>query len=68
LLYAIPDGKPHALFLKLPQVEPQRRFAVERYWETVARRHQTAGERIGAAAVPGCAYQALMICCRSVEN
>ena len=48
--------------------EPQRRFAVETDRETVAAGHQPGGERIAVAALPGCARQALMVCCRSAEN
>ncbi|TPJ83003.1 hypothetical protein [Mesorhizobium sp. B2-6-2] len=48
--------------------EPQRRFAVETDRGTVARRHQPGGECIAVAVLPGCARQALMVCCRPAEN
>ena len=48
--------------------EPQRRYAVETVRETVARGHQPDGECIAVAALPGCARQALMVCCRPAEN
>jgi hypothetical protein len=48
--------------------EPQRRYAVETDRETVARGHQAGGECIAVSALPGCAQQALMVCCRPAEN
>ncbi|MDX8455661.1 hypothetical protein RFM98_23275 [Mesorhizobium sp. VK9D] len=48
--------------------EPQCPYAVKTGRETVASGHQPGGERIAVAALPGCARQALMVCCRSAEN
>jgi hypothetical protein len=49
-------------------LELQRRCAVEIDRETVAREHQPDGECTAGAALPGCARQALMVCCRPAEN